>query len=48
LDLLVVLTQAKTDDPAEAKSLFAVGDDVALGIILGPADKKQPATKAAP
>jgi hypothetical protein len=48
LDLFNVLTQAKTDKPAEAKALFQVGDDVALGMILGPADKKQPASKQAP
>lgn len=48
LDLLEVLTQAKTDNPAEAKSLFKVGDDVALGMILGPADKKQPTSKPSP
>jgi hypothetical protein len=48
LDLFNVLTQAKTDNPAEAKSLFEVGDDVALSMILGPADKKQPTSKPTP
>jgi hypothetical protein len=45
LDLLQVLTQVQTDDPQVAKHFDTIGDDVALGIILGPADKKKPTTK---
>jgi hypothetical protein len=47
LDLLMVLTQVKTADPKEAKPLQEIGEDVCLSIILGPADKKKPATSRA-
>jgi hypothetical protein len=45
LEMFQVMTQAKTDKPSEAKACWAVGDDVALGMILSQPDRKKPAAK---
>ena len=42
IDMLMVMTQAKTDQVDEAKALQDIGDDVSLSMALGQVDRKKP------